>query len=327
MSETIRKASAFPAARYGLRSSFPQWRASVLKGADGAIAGRGNRQLPRRPSSQESAGALPLLSALPHLKADDTRRFARACQATALVLRKKYLIPTATGFWVGTSPEDMKHDGFELMPRISSATGTSFLVTPGHVAMAAHSISADWVEQAAFVFDFHPDCLRQPEGDLPLRYEFARDAVSFGDAIVNLSASPRSDDIVIVRLKQATHRKALTIANPAALAEGVPVALVGCARMQPITVVTASADAPAPRVFVFNEHIVQTNIDAFQGSSGSALLDADGEVLGVHMKILVDDLGVGQLPTLVDEDIVVASAVRMHTIAETLQQIGAVIRN
>lgn len=306
-------------ATYGMKSSFPLMIKSVVRGSNGAIAGANNVRL--------VPGTNGLELKLPQLEAATVKRFATACSATALVLRPNSLIPTATGnYWIAVFPERMVNQGMERLPRVAGATGSAFLVTPRHLVTAAHVIGRSWVADAAFVFDFTADCLREPEGDLPLRYEFARDSVVFGGSLVFPTVTPVTDDIAVIELNIATVRSGLAIAGLQKPAINDAVALVGCARFQPLTVVADTPTAQAPRVFKVEDRVVHTNVDAFQGSSGSALLDENGDVLGVHVDIIFDDQNDGDVPTMVDEDIAVASAVRMAVIEKTLNSVGAVIR-
>jgi len=303
--------------RYGLRSRFPLHRESAIWQSGAAVV--------RTSRPAQSCGTDDGFEAI--LSADACPdRFARCIAATAFVVRRKSLIPCPAGYWIEALPRTLMspHGG---APAVAGA-GTAFLVTPQHFVTAAHVIDHHWVANAAFVFDFHAACLRPPEGSLPLRYEITASSVVFGAAIVGPNAALQGDDITVVALTQPTSRSGIAIAPFDTLDLAQSVAMVGCARLQPMTVVTAIDDERPARVLSFDARIVQTNIDAFQGNSGSALLDASGDALGVHVGISADDdVDVhGALSNREDNDIAVASAVRLRVIRDVLESIGAEIR-
>ena len=191
-------------------------------------------------------------------------------------------------------------------------------------------VDRNWVDRSAYVFDLHPDSLRQPEGDLPLRYEIAAGSVAYGDAIIEPHTRRTSDDIALVELAQALRRDALVIAKLDQLVEKQEVAMVGCARMRPLTLVSGAKSETAPRVHSFDDRVVYTNVEAFQGNSGSALLDAYGNVLGVHVGITADDDEDDTDPWNApdgedDENVAVAAAVRVRVIGDLLAKVGATI--
>lgn len=303
--------------RYGLRSRFPLLRESAIRQSGNAVV-RSHRPA-LSCGADEGYEGIVAADACPD-------RFSRCIAATAFVVRRKSLIPCPAGFWIEALPRTlMSRSGG--MPAVAGA-GTAFLVTPQHFVTAAHVIDHHWVANAAFVFDFHAACLRQPEGNLPLRYEIAASSVAFGAAIVGPEAALRGDDVTVVALKQPTSRTGIAIAKFDALDLAQSVAMVGCARLQPMTVVTALDDERPARVLSFDARIVQTNIDAFQGNSGSALLDASGDALGVHVGISTGDDGDvhGTPSNANDHDVAVASAVRLRVIRDVLASIGAEIR-
>jgi hypothetical protein len=303
--------------RYGLRSSFPLRRESEIRQSGSAVVRTSRPAL----SCSADDGYEAILAA-------DTcfDQFARCIGATAFVVRRKSLIPCPAGYWIEALPRTLMSRGGGAAPAVAGA-GTAFLVTPQHFVTAAHVIDRHWVANAAFVFDFHAACLRQPEGSLPLRYEFAASSVALGAAILGAEAALRGDDITVVELTQPTSRRGIAIATFDELELAQSVAMVGCARLQPMTVVTAIGDESPARVLSFDARIVQTNIDAFQGNSGSALLDASGDVLGVHIGISADDDGTahGNAPAGEDNDVAVASAVRLRVMREVLVSVGAEI--
>lgn len=310
-----------PTGKFGLRSRFPLLRLDsppVRAGGDGAVAGRDSRRLYRRRGSS----ALP-----PYLGPDHVARFQAASRATALVVHRKALIATESGFWIDTFPEDMMSAGFEQLRR-ANAKGTAFLVTRQHLVANPHFLDSELVAESAFVFDFHADCFREPSGTLPARYEFPAENVFYGESVVESNATPAADDVMIVKLTQpVAGRDPLAIASLNRVAQNQLVALIGYARKQPMSVVTDITNEPSPHVIRFDPRVIQTNVDSFQGTSGSPLLDHNGDVLGVVTEILCDDQNEGTRPTVVDRDVAVASAIRMRVIGDQLRSIGAIIRD
>ncbi|HSX59002.1 MAG TPA: serine protease [Tahibacter sp.] len=302
---------------YNLRSRFP----SVSESDLGEIV-RNYDRMSFVPSSSKTA--VETLG-IPQASEATAKRFERCLAATALVVRTHALIPCPAGFWLEALPSAAGSDAVERLPSIAGGIGTAFLVTPQHMVTAAHAIDEYWIGSSAFVFDLHAGCLRQPEDDLPLRYEVPAYNVAFGSTVSEHTTARRSDDIAIVTLKEPTSRLGVVIANLNRLVAHQEVAMIGCARMQPLTIVAQTEQGPAPFVHSFTEDIIRTNVDSFQGNSGSPLLDAQGHVLGVHVGITGDGRDNGSKSSPDGSGVAVASAVRVRVIGDRLAKIGAAI--
>lgn len=254
-------------------------------------------------------------------------RLERARAATALVVRRHALMPRPGGFWIEALPRTLLSRGGGALAGIAGS-GTAFLVTPRHVVTAAHVIDRSWIAKAAFVLDFVPACLRLPEGGLPLRYEFTEDAVLFGAGLVDPDLVAQRDDIRVVELAQPARRTGIAVAPLDAIALGQPVAMLGCARMEPVSIAAATGGASSSRVLWFDERLVKTGVRAFQGNSGSPLLDACGDVLGVHIGMVPDGpIRNRAIPAGTEPGITAAAAIRLRRIRATLARIGAALRH
>lgn len=275
------------------------------------------------PSPCDGAIAAPASAASAGIHPD---RLERAMAATALVVRRHALMPRPGGFWIEALPRTVLSRGGGTLPGIAGS-GTAFLVTPRHVVTAAHVVDRSWIAKSAFVFDYVPACLRHAEGNLPLRYEFAEMSVMFGVSVVDPDAVARTDDISVVELAGPAQRCGIAVAPLHAMAPGQPVAMPGCARMEPVSVAAATGRGPPFRVLSFDARLVRTSVRAFPGNSGSPLLNAHGDVLGVHTGMVYDRSSrSGGVPCGADSGVAAASAIRLRRIRTTLESIGADIR-
>lgn len=275
------------------------------------------------PSPSDGAVASRQSSAAAEVHPD---RLEHARAATALVVRRHALMPRPGGFWIEALPRTLLSRGGGTLPGIAGC-GTAFLVTPHHVVTAAHVIDRSWIAKAAFLFDFVPACLRPPEGRLPLRYEFTGDSVVFGAGLIDSDPVAQRDDIRVVELTGPARRNGITVAPFDAMSLGQPVAMLGCARMEPVSIAAATGGGSPARVLWFDERLVKTSVRAFQGNSGSALLDARGDVLGVHIGMVPDgSFRNPAIPAGMDGRITAASAIRLRRIRATLARIGAELR-
>lgn len=259
-----------------------------------------------RPGFAESRETDAVRAAAPSLRSAGDR-FARSIAATALVVRRRLLVPSPGGYWIQALPRTLLSSSG--MPCIAGK-GTAFLVTPQHLVTAAHVIDRRWVADSAFVFDFHAACLKQPDGNRPLRYEFAADSVASGASIVGPDRDVCGDDITVVELHRPVPRCGVAVAPLDTLAQNQPVKLVGCARLQPIAIIGTADETPA-RVLQFDARVIHSDIAALPGSSGSALLDADGHALGVQSRLHDDGSRC------------VATAIRLCVIRDLLRTLGA----
>lgn len=249
--------------------------------------------------------------------------------ATVLVVSRMFLRDGANDtVWIEAVPDAMRGHKLAHIPRVRTGIGgTAFLVTPRHVVTAAHVVDRRARPRAAFIFDYHGDRLRQPGGGLPLRYEFPRANVYFAAeqaAPAATAAKPASDDIALIELDRAPGRTPIPLAATGALAKDDEVALIGHARQQPLTLTTAACEAgPVPRVFEFDQRLIRTNVDCFQGNSGSPLLNRQGHALGIHINAHSGDVDALGNAVRLEETVPVATAIRLHLIAAELAQAGA----
>lgn len=314
-----------PRINAGFRSRFlPRRRLPGLRGNDRYIVGKDNRLL---------VSDSPLVESSAVLRFDQERiaPFRTAIQATALVISRNALRPTRDGkLWIGAIPERMQGTQYDDVPRVRAGIrGTAFLVTDSHLVTALHVVDRSALSRAAFVFGYNADTLCDASADLPRRYEFEQANVFFGKDLFAADDGTASDDLAIVELDRRSGRSPLAIAALDELVLNQEVALAGHARLQPLTL-TLDIDRkpPLPGVFRFDDRIVYSTIDAFQGNSGSALLDMRGDVLGVHVDIEAEDYddATSQAARYPD-DFAAAAAVRMRVVGARLAEIGATIRS
>lgn len=321
----------------GLRSRFPRIPRSMLP--NGVLVREESRILvsamdgvasPPADNLPLSTGAPGDSTGLPPDKPCPLLQTLLPCAAaTALVVSGKFLIPTATGYWIEAVTDSMHSLQLPNLPRVRTGIeGTAFLVSAQHVVTAAHVVDRRAQGRAAFIFDYrHNVSLREAGDGLPRRYEFPRENVFCVDTENWKSAAtqaPVSDDLILFQLDRPSGRTPITIAPLDALEKFQEVALAGYARQQPLTLITAACSgAPTPRVLEFDSRLIRTNVDTFQGNSGSPLLNRNGQALGVHINAHSGDIDASGNALRVDEDIPVAVAIRLRIIADQLQQVGA----
>lgn len=260
-----------------------------------------------------------------------TVRFATAIAATALVISAKALRPAGNGrFWIDAVPEPMRDTAFARLPRVRAGIrGSGFLVTDTHLVTAMHVVDAGSLARAAFVFGYTADKLREAGDGLPQRYEFDAAAIFLGAELFAPQDANAGDDLAIVRLDRGTGRTPLAVAAFDRIEAGQEVAMAGHARMQPLTLIADTRRVPPfPRVIRVDDRLIHSNIDAFQGNSGSALLDRNGDALGVHVDIAAEDYDdtTGLAARYADDGTAAASAVRLRIMRDRLRDIGAKIR-
>jgi S1-C subfamily serine protease len=313
-----------PRRNLGLRADFLPRRGTQFRFGDRYIVGDDNRLLT---VSSPLVGASPARS---RTKATFSR-FGTAIAATALVISANALRPVGNSkFWIDASPERMRGTAFAELPRVRAGIrGSGFLVTDTHLVTALHVVDHGSLARAAFVFGYTADRLCAANGRLPQRYEFDAAAIFFGEELFTPQGVYAGDDLAIIRLDRSTGRKPLAIAAFDSLEPGQEVAMAGHARMQPMTLI-ADIDRvpPLPRVIRFDDSLIHCNIDAFQGNSGSALLDRSGDALGVHVDIDAEDYDdtTGLAARYDDDGSAAASAVRLRVVRDRLSEIGATVR-
>lgn len=251
--------------------------------------------------------------------------------AIAAVLPRKFLNPVEGGYWTASIEDSLRDSRFATLPSLRDGMrGTAFLAGPRHLVTAAHVAGRAALSRLAFVFDFRIDRFR-PAGDgLPDRYFFPADTVfhARADQLLPVDPLPRNgDDIVLIELDRDTGRATLPLAPGASLAIDTEVAMIGHARQQPLTLITAACSSrPHPRVFDFDARVIRTNIDAFQGNSGSPLLDRQGRALGMHVNALSNESVVGmdgaRIHLRLDEGRAVSIACRLTPIVAALRALG-----
>lgn len=309
--------------RHGLRSNFPRFQATDPGGRRRLVAGEDNRMLTEQSSRVASEYWL-------NRRDRRLQKLLPAEHATAMVVSASALNPAADGsWWLQAFPESMQ-GGFKDLPQVRCGIrGSAFLVTRRHLVTAAHVVDAAILDRAAFIFGVYASDLRPAANGLPERFAIPADRVYYGKSIFTRSNSPTRDDIAVIELKREPPAKhaPLAIAALESVQDKQEVALVGHARMQPLTITAArTGSVEVPHVMLFDQRVIHTNVDSFQGNSGSALLTMDGDVLGVQVRIRDEDEGPNNEAVVVSERAVVASAVRMRVIGDYLKEIGATIR-
>ncbi|GMV31469.1 MAG: hypothetical protein AMXMBFR59_35940 [Rhodanobacteraceae bacterium] len=251
--------------------------------------------------------------------------------AIAAVLPRKFLNPVEGGYWTASVEDSLRDSRFATLPSLRDGMrGTAFLAGPQHLVTAAHVAAQTALSRLAFVFDFRIDRFRPAGSGLPDRYFFPADTVFHAreDQFLAAESLPRNgDDIVLIELDRDTGRPALPLAPSTALIRDAEVAMIGHARQQPVTLITAACSSrPSPRVFDFDARVIRTNIDAFQGNSGSPLLDRQGRALGMHVNALSNEsvVGRGGIRThlRLDEGQAVSIAGRLTPIVAALRALG-----
>ena len=257
--------------------------------------------------------------------------------ATAMIVSDAVLKFAEDGSrWLEAFPESMHLSAFVELPQVRSGIrGTGFLVTNRHLVTAAHVVDPATLDRAAFVFGVNAsDLLPATDDGLPERFRIPAERVYYGKNIFVPGPVLAVDDIVVIELdsKISPDDKQpklvpLAIAALDSLQGEQEVALVGHARLQPLTITAAKAASDnLPHVLSLGPRVIHTNIDSFQGNSGSALLDMAGDVLGVQMVIYGGDENSDSETIHVEATSLVASAVRMRVIGDYLKEIGATIR-
>ena len=252
-------------------------------------------------------------------------------QAIAAVLPRKFLKRVDGGYWAASVGDSLHDSRFATVPSLrDSARGTAFLVGARHLITAAHVAGRDALPRLAFVFGYCIDNFR-PAGDgLPDRFFFPDENVFFSREPEPEAAVPpprNGDDIALIELDRDTARTPIPLAPSAALVKDAEVAMIGHARLQPVTLITAACSSrPQPRVFDFDARVIRTNIDAFQGNSGSPLLDRQGRALGMHVNALSNESAVGgnniRSNVRLDEGRAVSIAGRLTPIVAALRALG-----
>ena len=184
----------------------------------------------------------------------------------AMVSRNKLNIETLIGFEIDapTYQQDYnlcRDQRFVDQPVISECTG--FLVGPDILMTAGHCVTnmkdcqgSDWV------FDFE---MSEKEGN-PTGIN--RNNVYQCKSILAQSAGNKID-FAIIQLDRPTDRTPLNLAGPsAAVAPGTNLYMMGYPGGLPLKI-TDNA-----QVLKQDHHLLVTNIDAFEGNSGSPVLDA-----------------------------------------------------
>ena len=162
----------------------------------------------------------------------------------------------------------------KFLEQETASTCSGFLVGPDLVATAGHCVEniADCANQAV-VFDF---AIHAP-GVLPA--ETSESNVYFCKELVARKYTSSGEDYGLIRLDRAAFgRDPLSIKRTGILAVGNPVFVIG----HPSGLPAKLADGAAIRK-VFPTHY-QTNLDTYGGNSGSAVFDANGEVVGILVR-------------------------------------------
>lgn len=232
--------------------------------------------------------------------------------------------------WIEAVPERMRYTAFSKVPRVRAGIhGGAFLVADGgprnrRLITALHVVDELALERAAFIFGFSADKLRAANEFLPQRYEFDKSCVFKGESLIPIQGKGTRDKLAVITLDRYIDDPGLQIVVTDEVAPEMEVALVGHARMQPLTLtIRTDSTTPYPQIQELSPTSIITNVDAFQGSSGSPLMSLQAQVLGVHVALAVRDYNPDNgEPYPYPPGTKAATALRLSPFIDALKRVG-----
>lgn len=206
--------------------------------------------------------------------------YRQAAQATAVVVSKRslraksaseYFLPDMT---FGESHQLCKDEPFAEQPNPGFCS--AFLIAEDIMVTAGHCVSNQAeCDEMAFVFDFNY------ESDNSDILAVSSERTFSCKSIIARDLNPlNQNDYAIVKLdRKVEGREPLQLRQEGDIAEGTEVAVIGNPRGLP-TKLTEGAivrDSSNPIFF-------KTNLDSYQGNSGSAVINKDGIVEGILVR-------------------------------------------
>jgi V8-like Glu-specific endopeptidase len=163
---------------------------------------------------------------------------------------------------------------------------SAFLVAPDIVASAGHCFTDDddAIKEVAFVFGYAIGA----SGKAPTK--FSPDKVYFGQRVLVHANIKGGDDYGIVKLDRAvTAPGAKVLALNLDPKKDMKIGVIG----HPVGLPTKVAFSTETKILDLKPRRFSSNLDAYGGNSGSAVLDWDGKVVGILVSG-AKDFGLGQ---------------------------------
>lgn len=238
--------------------------------------------------------SLPSRPAIPNLMLQPEQTLMRA-RGVAMALHVGNLESSDNGWLLPTQREDLKlcpHSrlaekrDFSGQRRYAGMCATAMLLSPNYVLTAGHAVNQQSAADLAFVFGYLADSeWRNEDPSQSPPYEFTTDQVFHGARFAFLSTSRRFGDFAIIELADAVPE---TVAVPLPLAPRdsalrmAPVSMLGHPRGLPMKAVAGvRTEKVGAIIWELDCHDLYTNLDSFQHNSGSPVMNADGQVLGL----------------------------------------------
>jgi hypothetical protein len=202
---------------------------------------------------------------------------------------------------------------------------TAFLVTDTHAVTAAHAVAFRNPRSLHLAFGFGTRSVLAEDRSY---YSLRKSHVVGVKQIVALVLDPQLGDIAVLELTDAVPPE---VATPLRLAPAhstkmlQEVAMISHARAQPLKAVVRHKNSPQPwrypRVLDQDERFIYTNLDSFEGCSGSPVIDAHGRVVGVQVRGELEKDN-ENVPIPYPEDAAGSTATRISLIRDTMAALG-----
>jgi hypothetical protein len=189
---------------------------------------------------------------------------------------------------------------------------TCLLVTAGHV------VSRRNLRAMSFVFDYTTKTPVEEDEAISFLVLQRRCVMHFEKVVYCICDGVRDIAVLEVANPNGYHARPLALAPRRSARYWQEVGMLGHASGQPVGGIVRHADGEdIPKVFDFDDYRILTNLDSYQGCSGSPILDASGRVLAVECQGIADDAEV-------EEDVPTSWATRVDVLEEILPALGIV---